>query len=183
MKRMNKKHPARNATQRGAAMIEVLIAMLVIAFGSLGFVALQSQTALSQVEGYQRSQALILLNDISERISLNRASAASYVGTNIGTTNPGNCATLTPQAAVDICEWSLLIQGAAEVNGTAKLGAMIGARGCITVTGANEYLISIAWQGVRASGAPANTCGQNQYTDENSRRTVSTVVRIATLAT
>lgn len=183
MTRMNRTKPTSNFGERGAAMIEVLITMLVIAFGSLGFVALQSQTALSQVEGYQRSQALILLNDISERIALNRASAANYVGTDIGITDPGSCTALTTQTAKDICEWSLLIQGAAEVNGTAKLGAMIGARGCITVTAANEYLISIAWQGVRASGAPANTCGQNQYSSENTRRTVTTVLRIATLAT
>ncbi|MGA8786930.1 MAG: type IV pilus modification protein PilV, partial [Polaromonas sp.] len=68
------------------------------------------------------------------------------------------------------------------VQGTAKLGAMTGARGCITSPGANQYLISIAWQGVQASGAPANTCGQNAYSNENMRRTVTTVVQIATLA-
>ena len=168
--------------QRGAAMLELLIAMLVIAFGVLGFVGLQAQTALSQVEGYQRSQALILINDIAARISLNRANAAAYVGNNIGTTNPGNCATQITQAGKDLCEWSLLIQGAAEVQGTAKLGAMMGARGCITSPAANQYLISIAWQGVQATGAPANTCGQDAYSNENMRRTVTTVVQIATLA-
>lgn len=163
-------------------MMELLIAMLIIAFGVLGFVGLQAQTALSQVEGYQRSQALFLINDISERIKLNRVDASAYVGNDIGTTNPGNCATPTTRVAKDLCEWSLLIQGAAEVQGTAKLGAMTGARGCITSPGANQYLISIAWQGVQASGAPANTCGQNAYSNENMRRTVTTVVQIATLA-
>lgn len=168
--------------QRGAAMMELLIAMLIIAFGVLGFVGLQAQTALSQVEGYQRSQALILINDISERISLNRASAAAYVGSNIGTTDPGDCATPATQAGKDLCEWSKLIQGSAEVQGTAKLGAMTGARGCITSPAANQYLISIAWQGVQATGAPANTCGQDAYSNENMRRTVTTVLQIATLA-
>lgn len=172
----------RTQFQRGAAMMELLIAMLIIAFGVLGFVGLQAQTALSQVEGYQRSQALILINDISERISLNRASAAAYVGNNIGTTDPGDCATPATRAGKDLCEWSLLIQGAAEVQGTAKLGAMTGARGCITSPAANQYLISIAWQGVQATGAPANTCGQDAYSNENMRRTVTTVVQIATLA-
>jgi type IV pilus assembly protein PilV len=169
-------------SQRGAAMMEVLIAMLIIAFGILGFVGLQAQTALSQVEGYQRSQALILVNDISARISLNRANAAAYVATDIGTTNPGDCTTAATQAAKDICEWSLLIQGAAEVQGTAKLGAMTGARGCITSPAANQYLISIAWQGVQATGAPGNACGQNAYSSEDMRRTATTIVQIATLA-
>lgn len=169
-------------SQRGAAMMELLIAMLVIAFGVLGFVGLQAQTALSQIEGYQRSQALILINDISARIALNRTNAAAYVVTDIGTTNPGSCAAAATQAAKDLCEWSLLIQGAAEVQGTAKLGAMTGARGCISSPAANQYLISIAWQGVQATGASANTCGQNAYSSENMRRTVTTVVQIATLA-
>ena len=47
-------------SQRGAAMMEVLITMVIIAFGVLGFVGLQAKTALSQIEGYQRSQALML---------------------------------------------------------------------------------------------------------------------------
>ena len=158
------------------------MAMLIIAFGVLGFVGLQAQTSLSQVEGYQRSQALILINDISARITLNRANAASYVATNVGTTDPGSCTTAATQAARDLCGWSLLIQGAAEVQGTAKLGAMLGARGCITSPAPNQYLISIAWQGVQATGAPANACGQNAYSSENMRRTATTVVQIATLA-
>lgn len=163
-------------------MIELLIAMLVVAFGVLGFVGLQAQTALSQLEGYQRSQALILIGDISERISLNRANAAAYVGNNIGTTDPGNCTAIADRAARDLCEWSQTLRGAAEIRGTVKLGAMSGARGCITSPAANEYLISIAWQGVQATGTPANSCGQNAYSNENMRRAVTTVVQIATLA-
>ena len=56
--------------QRGAAMIEVLISMLIVAFGTLGFVGLQARTTVTTIEGYQRSQALILINDISQRINL-----------------------------------------------------------------------------------------------------------------
>lgn len=168
--------------QRGAAMIELLIAMLIIAFGILGFVGLQAQTALAQVEGYQRSQALILVNDISARMALNRSNAAAYVATDIGTTTPGNCTTAATQAAKDLCEWSLLIQGSAEVQGTAKLGAMTGARGCISSPAANQYLISIAWQGVQATGAPASACGLNAYSSENMRRAVNTVLQVAILS-
>lgn len=169
--------------QLGAAMIELLVSMLIIAFGVLGFVGLQAQTSLSQLESHQRSQALILIKDISERIALNRKNASAYVANNIGTTNPGNCAALADLAARDICEWALALQGASEVVGTAKLGSMIGARGCIASPAANQYRISIAWQGVQASGAPANTCGLNAYSDENMRRVVTTVIQIATLDT
>ena len=168
--------------QHGVALIELLVAMLIMAFGILGFVGFQARTALAQIEGYQRSQALILVNDISARMALNRANAAAYVATNIGTTDPGDCSTASNQAAKDICEWSLLIQGSAEKQGTAKLGAMTGARGCITSPATNQYQISIAWQGVQATGAPANVCGLNAYSNENMRRTVNTVLQIEILS-
>lgn len=175
-------HMRSTGFQRGAAMIEAMITMLIIAFGALGFVGLQAKTALSQIEGYQRSQALILLNDISTRISINRINAVSYVGGNIGIVDLGDCSTRTIWADKDLCEWSLLIRGATELQGSTKLGALTGARGCITSPAANEYLISIAWQGVQATGAPSNICGQNAYSNENMRRVVNTVVQIATLA-
>ena len=168
-------------TESGAALIEVLIAMLIVAFGVLGFVGLQVQTTVSQVEAYQRSQALILVNDMAQRMNLNRTGAAAYVAANIGTTAPGSCSTAAIGSARDICEWSLLIRGEAEKSGTTAVGAMLGARGCITNPSANFFVLSIAWQGVRATGAPANGCGLNAYSDEKMRRVVTTVVRIATL--
>lgn len=182
MPMMNSK-PARSRRQRGAAMMEVLVTMLIIAFGMLGFVGLQAQSTLSQVEAYQRTQALILLNDMAQRITLNHTNAASYVATSIGTTDPGDCTIGATLAARDVCEWSLLIQGSTETQGSAKLGAVTAARGCITAISATQYRVSLAWQGVQASGAPAATCGQDTYASENTRRAVTTVVSLATLGT
>jgi len=173
----------RQIRQRGAAMMEVLITMLIIAFGLLGFVGLQAQTTLSQVEAYQRTQALILLNDMAYRMTLNHKNAASYVASNIGTTDPGTCATAATLAAKDICEWSLLIQGAAETQDGAKLGAVTAARGCITAVSGSQYLVSLVWQGVQPTGAPATMCGADAYSSESTRRAVTTVVNIGTLGT
>lgn len=167
--------------QAGAAMIEVLVAILITAFGILGFVGLQAQTAVSQVEGYQRTQALILIGDMAERIALNRANAASYVAEDIGVAAL-DCSAPATRAATDLCEWSQLIQGAAEVQGSTKLGAMLGARACISSPAANQYQISLVWQGVQATGAPVTNCGQGDYASEDTRRAVTTVVQIADLS-
>lgn len=164
-------------------MIEALVAMLIVAFGVLGFVGLQARTTVANLEGYQRSQALILVNDMAERINLNRASAASYVGDNVGATDPGNCtlATLT-RAQADLCEWAKAIQGAGETQGGNKVGAVLNARGCITSPSANQYVVSLAWQGLQPSGAPANPCGQGAYRTEDTRRVATVVVQIGNLA-
>jgi len=167
--------------QRGAAMMEVLVSMLIVAFGVLGFVGLQARTTLSGLEGYQRSQALLLANDIAQRISANRAAAASYVVANVGVTDPGTCPTAVG-AARDLCEWANLLRGAGEKQGVGKFGAMQGARGCIASVGAGEYLVSVAWQGVQTTGPAPIPCGQNAFSDEKLRRGLSTVVRLGTLS-
>lgn len=171
------------STQQGVALIEALVAMLIVAFGVLGFVGLQARTTVANLEGYQRSQALILVNDMAERLNLNRADATSYVASNIGVTDPGNCAdpALT-RAQKDLCEWAKSIQGAGETQGTDKVGAVLNARGCITSPSANQYLIALAWQGLQPTGAPANTCGQGAFSSEDRRRVATIVVQIGTLA-
>lgn len=166
--------------QSGVALLEVLIAMLIVAFGVLGFVAQQARTTVATVEGSQRAQALVLLKDMAQRISLNRGAAAAYVAADLGASDPGACPP-TPVAARDLCEWSHLIRGASEQQEGVAVGAVLGARGCVEDLGGDQYLVSLVWQGVQASGPAPLECGSGDYPDENLRRGVSTVLRIADL--
>ena len=60
----------------------------------------------------------------------------------------------------------------------ASVGAMVGARACVENIGADEYLVTVAWQGMAPlSAPPAGTA----CVDDLCRRVVTTVVRIATL--
>ncbi|GAB2461146.1 MAG: type IV pilus modification protein PilV [Comamonas sp.] len=172
----------------GIALLEVLMAMLITAFGILGFVGLQARTAVANLEAYQRSQALTLVNDMAQRINLNRSNADAYVANDIGTTSCASASASAPTTAQnDLCEWAGSIQGAGELQGGTKVGAMLNARGCITKVAnitnpANShYQISIAWQGLHASGPPSVACGKNAFTAEDLRRAVSMVVQIANL--
>lgn len=172
----------RRSTQSGMALIEVLVALLITAFGILGYVALQARATVGVIEGQQRMQALILINEISERISLNRVNAVAYVGDDFGVTAPAaDCSAEATRAASDLCEWSQLIRGAAEIEGGQQVGALLNARGCISNPAANEYVIHLVWQGVQASAAALNDCGKDEYTSEDTRRAVSTRVQIADL--
>ena len=58
-------------TQRGVGLIEVLVAMLILSVAILGFVALQVRATVATEEALKRSDALILLNGLAEKIRLN----------------------------------------------------------------------------------------------------------------
>ena len=180
------------AGMRGTTMLEVLITIVILAFGLLGVVGLQSKMQVAEVESYQRAQAILLLQDMVDRINANRANAPSYVsGTEFGTGHsPGTCPT-SAGAARDQCEWSYALKGAAETSGSSNLGAMIGARGCIEqlqavnpATGVctpGIYLVSVAWQGFSATNVtstPAQTCGSGDYTDNKLRRVISARIMV-----
>ena len=168
------------SAQRGFTLLEVLVAMLIVAFGVLGYVGLQARTVVSTMEGYQRAQALVLLNDMAQRINVNRHAAASYLAEDVGAADPGACPG-APVAARDLCEWAQLLRGAAEQQDGNTVGAITAARGCITGIGTDQYLVSVVWQGVQATGDTPLACGTGAY-PANLRRGVSTVVRIADLA-
>lgn len=171
-------------------MIEVLVTIVIIAFGLLGMAGLQSRMQVSEVESYQRAQALVLLNDMANRIATNRTSAATYVGGPIGAGE--DCAADhagTTIPLIDKREWCNGLQGAAEVQGSSRLGAVIGGRGCVQNLGNGEFLVTVAWQGLVPLSAPPDSvpCGQNLYDGGGScasdmcRRAVTTIVKIASL--
>ena len=171
--------------QRGALLIEVLVAILICAFGLLGFAGMQARATSSEFEGFQRSQALVLIEDMVSRMNANRAHAAEYVANGLIGDGPfEDCAALAG-AALDVCEWGNLIRGSAERSGGAGIGAMLLARGCITrpATSTDRYTVSIAWQGILPTAGGTSACGSGDplFPDDTVRRTVSSTVCIALL--
>lgn len=175
-------------------MLEVLVTIVILAFGMLGLAGLQSKIFIAEMESYQRAQAVLLMNDMVERINANRSAATAYVlaaGTTLGTgdTQPADCTAAAAGLARDKCEWSNALKGAAETSGTAKVGGVIGALGCITLVQAQDaaagvckpgiYLVTVAWQGLNATSTPSATCGQNSFgSDDRLRRALSARVSI-----
>lgn len=182
-------------SQRGTSLVEVLVTMVVVAVGLLGLAAFQSKAQVGNIESFQRAQAAVLLQDMQSRLQNNIANGASYltgtgsVGT--GDTLKDDCSTYSAGAERDLCEWSQALKGAAEASGTTKVGAMIGARGCVTQVQAENrapgvcrpsvYLVSVSWQGMHPTKAPAQTCGKDATADDTYRRVVSARVSAALL--
>lgn len=184
--------------QSGVSMIEILVTLIILLIGLLGLAGLQLQAQRSEMESYQRVQALVLLQDMVGRINANRgvptcydttALSPAYLGTDAAGTGiiaapacAAGTAEQNAQAEQDMDDWSNLLAGAAE---TGNAGAMLGGRGCVNYNAASSVaMVSVAWQGLGDTAAPpaSLSCGTGLYGSETKRRVVSLPVRFATLA-
>jgi type IV pilus assembly protein PilV len=173
--------------------------------GLLGMAGVQVRATQAEYVSYQRKQAMLLLQDMVDRLQANRLVASCYAITAAGTGSPfagtkidGTSATagtsiipactagsLVAQAVAndDLTKWSNALFGAAETLGTDSVGAISSARGCVVANGSGVYTVSIAWKGIAPTTAPptALNCGTGLYGDEALRRVVSATLQVATL--
>ena len=182
------------SSQGGATLIEVLVSVVIVLVALLGTAGMVARSGQSEMESYQRGQALTLLQDMVARLNANRQVIGCYANgpnaTVAGTVTvpPAACTAGTDAqravATADLASWGAALQGSAESDGGTKVGAMIGALGCIeTIDPVTQtYRVTVAWQGLAKTGAPALPCGQNRYGDDANRRAVSVQVRIGVLS-
>jgi type IV pilus assembly protein PilV len=169
--------------QGGVTLIEVLVTVLILAFGILGLIGMTVKVQAAQTDAYQRAQAILLVQDMANRIQANRTAALTYVTGNTplgtGDAQDASCAGKTGKN-LDHCEWSNALKGAAEQLGGASAGAMISARGCIARTGTNPTImqVTVTWEGITELVGPSLTCGTGLYTSEAKRRAISATVTL-----
>lgn len=130
----------------GFGLIEVLIAMFVLAIGILGAGALQTVGMQTTQGGYYRTQAMFLAADAVDRMRANRASLASYNGVDSSNSYGVNSCwssstgcSAADLAAVDIYQWTQ--------NFTASPPLLPSGRGTIATVGGDPhtFLITITW--------------------------------------
>ena len=146
--------------QRGVGLIEVLISLVIIAIGLLGLAALQGKAQKAELESYQRSQALILLQDVAGRLRANRNGKDGY---------PDGAICTNSTCTADKAAWqSQLQQPDAPLNGIVCINKENGAD--------NTFIVSIAWQGLAdITQSTENTCGASSIT--TNRRIMSVPIR------
>lgn len=98
--------------QRGVALIESLVAIVVASLGILGIVGIQLRTLADTQTSVRREQAIRLIEDLSERMKVNPNALnnlASYASAFSDTPTPTACPTTgcspTQQATYDLAKW------------------------------------------------------------------------------
>lgn len=192
----------------GFSLLEVLITMVIVLVGLLSIAALQAKAQIAEFESYQRAQALIIMSDIIDRMQLNKQTISCFQitdNTTAGTPYMGAAGANhmgTPACAASTTAYNTqadntlnyldnLLKGAAETSGGGTdVGAMIGARACVSYDDTTEidsqpgtglYTVVVTWQALAALTAPTANCANGLYGDETMRRAVSTQFRVADL--
>ncbi len=191
-------------SQRGMTLTETLVTLVITSIGLMGHLGLQNKLHQSGQESYQRTQALLLANDIIDRLKTNRYSAPCYafttgdgapylgVSNSAGSSHAGTVAcagfgtdSTRDIASMDLATWDSMLQGISEIDEDGNLtGGVTGARGCIeldTTTVPSTYIVTVAWQGFMESATSNSSCAKGAFGSESLRRTVSTSVQLADL--
>ncbi len=174
------------AAARGFSMIEILITLVITAFGLLGLAAFAAKATQLGVDATQRARAAALLSDMTSRVANNKPNAALYASAAVHGASAQACAAGATPAQVatrDLCEWGNLLAGANDAGGSAN-SAFLGYRGCITQPDVLQpvFVITVAWGSMSPGIPPADLCAQNAFGDDSQRRIIRSQVRVAALA-
>ena len=124
----------RHTHQSGFTMVEVLVALVVLAIGLLGIAALYLNSLQAGRTAIYRTEAVNLAADLADRIRMNRTAQAAYATAFTDTaaavpacSTTGGC-TAAQLATTDLANWkaaigNLLPGGQGQVVVTAPVGA------------------------------------------------------------
>lgn len=131
--------------QRGATLIEILVALLILSFGLLGLSVLQVRALKGNLSSFQRSQAVIFNQYMLDLMRVDRENARGGSYNTPQICNPAAIAGAS-LAQNSLREWLTAVK--ANVGTAADLGS------CVSVTCNVDYecTVRIHWDDSRAGG-------------------------------
>lgn len=132
--------------QQGFTLLEVLVAVLILALGLMGLGGLMASSLKNNQSSYQRSIATWLAYDIVDSMRANQANLSSY-NLALSGSAPGGSTT----AALDLQNWRAnLANGLPAGTGSVAFAATAGGGGTGMVT------VTVQWNDARGSGGSSN---------------------------
>lgn len=129
--------------QRGFTLIEILVAMLVAAFGILGVVGMNATSIKLQADSANRSQAALYAQDIFDRMRANRVNAvAGRYNRTLKAAVPADNSTMANQ---DLRTWMTNLQRGLPLGDAA-----------INVNAIGDATVTIQWFERQNRGSAAN---------------------------
>lgn len=142
---MNRRHNPRrrvHQSQRGATLIEVLVSIVIISFGLLGYAGLLLSSHKKNNEANYRTMVAIMASDVLESMRANRAEALQGAY-NVAV---GSAPTAGGLAGADLQRWKTLLAGNLPAGD-----------GSVTVDLQGNATVRIEWDGAGTGTATAFT--------------------------
>ena len=169
---MNKQNMNMKRAARGVGLIEVLVALVVLAVGALAIISMQITGKQANYDAVQRTTAAQLASDLIERVRSNPLGANGYLtgqvlgGGTIGAPNPTCTQADTCQpidmALADLYDWERLLDGQTETRTvgsvTTQTGGLVAPKACLIgpIGGtAGTYELALVWRGTQPVDATA----------------------------
>ncbi|SDS65388.1 type IV pilus assembly protein PilV [Halopseudomonas litoralis] len=138
------------ARQSGISLLEVLISLLILSLGALGFAGLQLKGLKTTEDANYRAHATLIAQDAIERILSNPEQITAYITSNSytatapGTAPPGNCVGSTCSASA-MATWDI-----AHLNWTVANALPAGRimAGTCPFNGGNAQCVTVSWNGM-----------------------------------
>ena len=176
--------------QSGISMIEVLVAIFILAVGMLGTASLQLTSKRSNLEAKDRTMATMIAQGFVERMRMNPRQLSTYTNAGAGRIFSGgsfsaiDCSvqcTDAQIASLDLYDLEQALIGNTEKIAGAAVGGMNQALICIEGPdgGSATYTVAIAWRGQTQLSDPAtvHTCGSDTGAYDSTDGTQSNVYR------
>ncbi|MCJ8146109.1 type IV pilus modification protein PilV [Acinetobacter sp. A3.8] len=145
--------------QKGVGLVEVLVALIVLALGVLGYTALQLRAVDASGEALVKSQAILVMRGLTESIRANEsgqgsypAAVQSYVGITPTTVAPRTCLNQTCTPA-QMATFDAFVSARAAQN----VGIQMTMVGCPGTSGRRQCLFA-AWDDTQLQATTFAQC-------------------------
>lgn len=142
-------HPSILQRQRGATLIESLVSLIILAIAIIGMLGVQARTLMDTNTAAGRTQAMLLIDDLSERVKANPGGYAALAGyvfddaRSVGSTDCTSAAcNATDLAAYDLDRWQENIQSSMP---GARYQTFVSSDNSATTTGNRQLGVLIGW--------------------------------------
>ncbi|MCY6412393.1 type IV pilus modification protein PilV [Acinetobacter sp. VNH17] len=134
--------------QQGVGLVEVLVALIILAIAVLGFTALQIRALAASQEAGRNIQAINIARDLSERIRVNREALLDYKTPETLTNCATTLCTAKQMAGYDFQTVS---------DKASDLGMQMAVLDCQGSTALERKCIYVSWEGTTPTNGVANT--------------------------
>lgn len=140
----------KNRNVKAFTLVEVMVAVIILAVGLLGMATLMMTSMQSNQSAHYRSQASLLVSDITERMrgNLKQNGESQAVDTDdyVTSLTSGASCPADPGCAAGGCTPELQAQADLFAWCTALQTSIPGGGAAIARTGSNQYRIEVNWQ-------------------------------------